>query len=474
MNDQLSVEPIEPQPLPPVAILSISHDRMGLELLFQKQGEPSAKPVYEEVMASIAAKGVIAGINELAIRALCENPVYNRAYVVARGVPAATGKDGELVYHVERSRALRPKIREDGTADYRDLGFIHNVRQGEVLCEIIKPEKGEDGFDVCGNVLEGKLGKDPMDPAGKNTVYNEDGTKLLAACDGSAEVQRGVINVLDVLRINGNVDNSTGDIDFVGDVIILGDVVSGFKVKSQGSISIKGSVEGATIEAQGDVVVGEGINGMNRGSVTAGGTLKCKYIQSSYIKAIENIYADSVMYCTMECGGNVELSGKRATLIGGRATIAGRLIAKTIGTESHVATYITMASTGTLKNQEIARLIQEIKEIDSANTKLLQIMARYDDLAKQGRVSAELAQTIPAVKQNYINQMRQRNELQQRQEQIKQEQLEASQENSYIECKGRIHVGVQIVFGPLTMSVQNSFVYSRVSIIGNEIGISTL
>lgn len=463
------------EPLAPVIVLRTSSDKMELELLLQQPGDNTRAPTMEELQGAIAEKGVIQGINSTALQALCQMPAFNRAMVIARGTPAATGADGYLTYLIRQTKELKPKLLDNGNVDYRDLGLIQNVKKDQPLCEVHPPEKGADGCDIFGKVLEGKYGRDPFDPAGKNTVYNEDKTLLLAAVDGNAEVVRGTINVIDVLRVNGNVDNATGDINFVGDVVINGDVVSGFRVVSEGSVTVKGSVEGATIEAKGDIVVGEGINGMNRGSMLAGANLRCKYIQSCYIKANENIYADSIMYCTMECGGNVELGGKRATLIGGRATIAGRLLGKTIGTDSHVATYITMAATGTKMHQEILDLTASLKEIDAENTKLLQIMARFEDLMKQGRVNdVEQVKAIQNVKDNYLAQLEKRNTVQGNLEKIKQEQLEASRENSYIECKGRVHVGVQITFGPLTMTVQNSFVNSRICIVNNDIGVLNL
>lgn len=464
----------EAEPQPPKMELTPSPSRMELELIFRKVEENTCNPEPGAVMAAMAALGVKCGVNEVAIQALCQTPIYNRSMVVARGTAPGKGVDGYLRYLVEEARELKPKLREDGTADYRDLGFIQNVRKGQPLCEIHKPQKGADGFDIFGRVLEGALGREPKDPKGKNTEYNEDGTLLVAATDGSAEVQRGMVKVVDVMRIQGNVDNSTGDIHFVGDVIVGGDVVSGFRVTSEGSVTVKGSVEGATITAAGDIVVGMGINGMGRGSLVAGGSVRCRYIQSCHVQTGGNIYADSIMYCTLECSGDVELDGKRAVLIGGRSSIAGNLTAKTIGTDSHIATYITMAATGTGKNQEILNLGVELKRLDAENEKLRQILARCEDLARQGRMDAEKEKTLLLVKQKLGDQVEERIRVEQRLEVVKGEQLEASRENSHITCKERVHVGVQITFGPLTMNVQNSFVYSRVSIVGNEITASPL
>lgn len=459
----------EEEPQPPVIVLTASGDGMELVMVLQKPAANTRGPVYEDVMAALAEKGVTFGINEIAIQAICRNPMFNHPMTVAKGVSPGTGRDGFLKYLVNETRDLRPKLREDGTADYRDIGYVQNVRKGQPLCEIHPPQKGRDGSDIYGNVLEGKYGREPRSPQGKNTEISEDKTMLLASVDGNVEVLRGVVNVMDTMSIKGNVDNSTGDIHFVGDIVIAGDVVSGFNVSSEGSITVKGSVEGAALKAAGDIIVGQGINGMGRGSIIAAGSIKCRYIQSCYIQADENIYADSIMYCTLECGGNVELGGKRATLIGGRSTIAGVLSAKTIGTDTHVQTPITMAGLGTKKNRELQELEHEIAKIDAENVKLLQIMARSEDLMKQGRLDAEQAKAVLAVKQNYLAQAERRKQVQSQLKQTQQELLEASKTSSYILCKGRVHSGVQITFGPLIMTVNESFVNSRICIVDNDI-----
>jgi uncharacterized protein (DUF342 family) len=464
----------EAQPVPPVVVLKPSTDAMQLELILQKVSPNTLKPVYEDVMAAITELGVTAGINEVALKAVCANPMFNYPLIVARGVPPKTGADGYLIYLIETKRELRPKLLDNGNVDYRDIGYIHNVAKGQPLCEIHAPEKGKDGFDIYGKVLEGKLGRAVAAPVGKNTALNEDETLLLAAVDGNAEVVRGVVQINDVLKINGNVDNSTGDVDFVGDVAIAGDVVSGFRVISGGNVTVRGSVEGAVIQATGDIIVNEGINGMNRGILIAGGNLRCKYVQSCDIRVSENIYADSVMYCNTECSGNVELGGKRAVLIGGRSSVAGTLTAKTIGTDSHIATYITMASSGTGKLKEIAALTQEIKSIDDENLKRLQQMAHFDDLNKKGRVSGLQTKMILAVRDAYLKETERRTVTQIRLDEMKEEQLKASEGSSMIVCKGRVHVGVQITFGPLTMTVQNSFENSRVLILDHDIKVMAM
>ena len=52
------------------------------------------------------------------------------------------------------------------------------------------------------------------------------------------------------LDIPANVDFSTGDINFLGDVCIHGDICSGFTVRAIGNITVGGVVEACTVEAR--------------------------------------------------------------------------------------------------------------------------------------------------------------------------------------------------------------------------------
>ncbi|MDR2933360.1 MAG: FapA family protein [Oscillospiraceae bacterium] len=469
---EMEEEPEPPQK--PILSLRVSSDILELELELQRSGTETLNPVYEDVIQAVTDYGVVHGVDEAQIRGICEDPKFNLPYIIARGQAAATGADGYNEYLIETERDLKPKLRPDGTVDYRDLGFTQNVNQGQVLCNIHAAQKGADGMDVYGNVLEGRYGREPANVVGKNTELSEDKTQLIASVAGNAEVVKGIVNIIELLRINGNVDNSTGDLNFVGDIQINGDILSGFKVSSKGNIFVRGTVEGAVIEADGDIVVNEGINGMNRGSVIAGGNIKCKYIQSCFIKSGATIYADSIMYCMIECEGNVELGGKRGVLIGGRASVSKVLKAKTIGTDSHIATYLSMSNTDHLQ-KELVELQKQMTHFEAEELKLTQIFNRFSELKSQGRLTPDMEATLNMVGNNQAQLAANKQLVADRTEKVRQQQLEMSRSsNSYIECSGRIHAGVQISFGPLVMMVQQSFVFSRVSVAKEEIMITPL
>jgi uncharacterized protein (DUF342 family) len=78
---------------------------------------------------------------------------------------------------------------------------------------------------------------------------------------GRPEIKEGVISVYEVFETSADVDVTTGNIDFVGDVIIKGNINDGMKVKSGGNVLLLGSITGGEIEAAGDVTVYKNVIG---------------------------------------------------------------------------------------------------------------------------------------------------------------------------------------------------------------------
>ena len=101
--------------------------------------------------------------------------------------------------------------------------------------------------------------------------------------------------VSEVLEIPGDVDYSTGHIDFPGDVIVQGQIKQGFKVKAGGSLTCAKTMEASEIQCGGDLVTDQGILGGAGSTVKAGGQIRAKFIEN----------------CSVEGGGDVTVNTGR-------------------------------------------------------------------------------------------------------------------------------------------------------------------
>jgi len=452
--------------------VTIIRQKHEAEMKISRTSPNTSDPTYEELTAAVSGLGIVAGIKDELLLRLAAEPVYNEKFLIAVGKRPEVGQPGELRYKIKTTRELRPAIREDDTVDYKDLGYTNNVEQGQVLVEITPPTKGEDGFDVLGAKIDGILGKETTSPKGEGTQLNEDETALVAAVSGNAIFNKGVVSVQEALKIKGSIDNSTGDIDFVGDVMISGDVSAGFRVTSGSNITVKGIVDAAHLQAKGDIIIGEGMNGMNRGTLTAGGNIRARFMQNCTIRAGRDIYADTIMHADLECDGDVELNGKRGILIGGNTTIAGKLVAKGIGTPNHTTTNVVMGGGSITKQREYEQLGERIRQIDIDITKLVQILNRFEGLQKKGaKLDPTQKATVEQVRQNYQALNEERKKAVAELEEVGLARL-ISSGGSFVECKGRIHTGVKFTFGPLSLNVQSGFTNCRVGVIDGEITMS--
>jgi len=319
---------------------------------------------FENVMSALKINKVSFGIDEGVIKKLVENPVFGSPVVVAQGKPPGKPVDGKLIYHFDIKREIKPKELPDGRVDYKDLGIVQNVRKDDVLVTMIDPVDGENGIDVFGGVIRGQRGKKINLPRGKNTYIDVDGHRLRAACDGQVSVIEGKVVVLNTLEINSNVDNSTGNINFVGNVHIKGSVLSGFKVIAEGNVEVEGIVEAAEIEAKGSVILHKGITGMGKGRIISQKSVIAKFIENATVIAADDIQAEAIVHSDIKCGGKLLLIGKKASIVGGSCKVGREVEAKVIGSYLSTATEIEVGVDPLMieRYREIKKEIAELKE----------------------------------------------------------------------------------------------------------------
>ena len=459
----------------PEIIVKVSSNALEATMILHPTSQNTSHPIFEDLMGSLAEKKIVHGINIELLKYLCEKPTYYYVFPIARGNPARVGRDGSVEQLVSANFVPKPLILEDGTADYTDLGFSALiVKKGQELCRISYEEKGADGMDVYGNVLEGRYGSPPRDMAGQNTVYNDDRTSLLAEISGRVYESKGLLSIVEVLSLSGDVDNSTGDLDFPGDVVVSGNIAPGFTVKSGGSVVVKGTVEGATIIAGRDVSVSGGLFGVGKGSVAAGGSVKCKFAQNCVIEAEGDIIADSILFSEVRASGDIELIGQKGALVGGKTITGGSITAKSIGSIGGALTEIYITPTGTRIEKELFRISEEITLLDEQIRKLLQNVTRLA-AQKASYDETEYTQKIFSIQKENISLLQKRKVLEEKMQIMQEEQLDASNQfGNKVECKGNMYEKVRVTFGNTCMMLDQVVTRSRMTVEEGKIKISPI
>ena len=363
----------------------ISSDKLyAWMMVFPPTGE-GQELTRDMIYQALLDQGIIFGVNgRLADRLARDNQRYFNLFLIAQGKPAFDGKNGNIVDYFPRVVERVLTVDEYDQVDYTALNLIHNVKEGQEICRLIRPTEGEPGRTVLDQEIPAKSGKPVTLPKGRNTEISEDGEALVALTDGHVEFTGRSFQVKRVLDVPGNVDFSTGNIKFLGDVNIKGDVLTGFTVRAMGSIWVGGVIEaGSTVEAGGDLTVVKGILGDGTTSVRAQRCVFSKYIENATIYVRENLQTDAIINGSIYCDGEVLVRSGRGVIMGGRTWAAKKVSATTVGSKSERRTSIVLGGLP-CTSFELEQVRRELKELEIEHERL---ECQLDNSAKTSLLS---------------------------------------------------------------------------------------
>jgi len=135
-----------------------------------------------------------------------------------------------------------------------------------------------------------------------------------------------------IYTVQGDVNLRTGNIIFLGTVIITGNVEDGFSVKAAGNIEVYGTVGKAELDAEGDIIVHQGIAGKSTGFVRSGRSLWARFIENAQVEAGSLVVvSDGIINSQVDANKRIICEGKRAHIVGGQLRAAEEINAKILG-----------------------------------------------------------------------------------------------------------------------------------------------
>lgn len=314
-------------------VVDTTNDEMKATITVTAPTIGGAEVSAEQIERMLANRGIVAGINKEKIDEFVDTPVYGIPYTVAEAILPVDGRDAYIAYNFETDRSkLRFKEAENGQVNFKELNLIQNVVEGQPLAQKMLPEQGKSGKTIFGRYLEAKNGRDINLPLGKNVVVDTDGRTILASTNGQVLLIGDKINVEPIMQIAGDVSIKTGNITFLGTVVVKGNVDDGFNIKASGNIEVYGTVGKCVLEADGDIIVQLGIMGRDEGYVRAGRSLWAKFIQNTTVDVEEFIIvADGIINSNVTSNKKILVQGKRAAIIGGHIFATEEIYTKNIG-----------------------------------------------------------------------------------------------------------------------------------------------
>jgi len=443
--------------------ITIDSDEMGAtaEITAAQGGKHlSAKAILTSAQKAGVKKGFSKEeLIKLAQLAAKEKPNNHVTLQIASGKLAVNGKDAEIKPLVEsaQSRILRPKKREDGSVDMRDLGDIICVTVGEPIAKKVPLTEGKQGYTVTATLLPPEPGNDIPLVSGEGTAISPSNQNiLLSEKVGLPKVIANGMAVDEIYKIK-NVTVATGNINFTGSVIIDGDVNDGMKVIASGDVTVGGFVESATIEAGGDVTISGGIIGKKHDIEK---TKVTDVAMSVSINAKGNIYAKYCQYAEISCSKDVRIENQLlhsilniqgGLKVGTEEKSNGKLIGGYIKAGTFVSAGIVGATAGSntvihfehemIKFKELMEDIEERYKFDSEKTTELKAATNKLRKLPKDKVNPEILAKVISTYQFHAKRM---GELLLEKEALEQSTLEYM-ENVYIEATEKLHHGVQLI-----------------------------
>lgn len=417
---------------------------------------------YEKVMRAISEAGVSYGINEKDIRMAVEQKRYGENIFAAHWTAPVDGEDGKINWLFDKDTVIAPQADEAGNVDYKNLGIVQNILKGTTIATITPPTEGAPGRDITGVTVHQRVGVPAKINVGKGTALTDNELELVAVVDGNLRFDHGSFVVEEELLIQGDIDNSVGNLDFIGNIIIRGNVLEGFAIRSKKNISINGTVTGAKITADGNLAIRLGaINS----DITCGGNIKMGFCENTKVHAQGDVESASFVGGDVYAGKYIRTNGK-GRMVGGKYTALEGIEAGTIGSDNYTKTLITVGNNAILY-EERDNSVRTIAELEDKCDQLNKIVFMLTEISKKAKLSPEREQMkLDAMKSKF-----------QMTGEIKRLEARIAEIDRALELNQNLSVSANREFYPGTTLRINSCVYqvnalyahSRATIDGGEI-----
>ncbi len=455
--------------------VKISSDEMFAEMtIVPPQG--GGKEITEEIAkASLIEHGIVFGIKDDVIRKLVEKglkakddpTIFLEAIedVVAEGQFVQNGSDAklELLFESEQSKEEQSpaETQEKDQVDYRNVKSILNVKKGQVLAKKVPPTNGINGRTVTGKEIKAEPGKDVKFIIGKGVVASADDPDVyVAENDGQVIFKNNKLEVLAIYEINGDVDLSIGNIDFVGSVIIHGNVGE-FKIKAGEDVIIDEVADGTEIIAGGKVTAKGGIVG-KKARVIAQDDITTKYIRNAYVETEKNIIVnEAAMHSTLISGGKIIVMGAKGLMVGGTIAAAYEVSAKEIGAKMATPTEISIGETPKMR-EEMQKATTELKNIEDQLDKTKKGILFLKDLQQKsgGQLPPDKRDLLAKLTRTQFKLMTDQKKWEEVKSKLdaKAKEIQTTKRGK-VNCLGMVYTGVKVTINKASRTITDELKY---------------
>ncbi len=328
--------------------------------------------------------------------------------LIAEATPAVHGIDAYIEWQIDTQQvksdtadAPGKDVKDqasDGAKEDEPISFYGQsvftvVKVGDVLGKVHPEIPGTEGKDVRGKVLASRTAK-PLEFKYDETLGIDEANDLIAKADGVLMRDRKSARVSDTIEVDQNVDFSTGNIDFPGNVLVRHGVKDCFTVKARDDIEVRGLIEAATLIAGKDLHAKGGFAGREQGSAEVDANLYGKYLDGINATIGADLHVErEIINCNCTVLGNINCP--RGSLIGGCTYVSGQVELMDLGASAQPITEIHVG---------VLPLLDPL--IDELTTIIDQMIEERDKLLQeQEMITANSGSRIAPMHQTKIDQI---------------------------------------------------------------------
>jgi uncharacterized protein (DUF342 family) len=360
--------------------LTVSSNNMEAKMnlfLHASNGDPI--DVFD-ITRSLKELGVTFGIGESSIN---DALLYAKEHgqesiagtIVAQGKSPEDGTDTHIEYTEKEN--IAGQALNKGRIDFREHNYPWSFKKDDIIGRLFKAKPENDGSDVWGESIKAM-------PSNQTELELEGAhfsapNRIIADMDGTLIINGLSLCLAEILVINGDVAQKTGNIHSKTGVHVKGYVEPGFMLESEKSIIIDNNVEDATVRSGGSITIKGGIRGL-KSEVYAPGEVNAEFIENADVYVNGNItITGSIINSNVSSNNTISIGSaksKNSAIIGGRVTAHTKVEAFTIGSSAYHKTIVSVGFTQESKQQQ-RDLKGNIEAKNSELTRLDQVEAHY-------------------------------------------------------------------------------------------------
>ncbi|MCX8057805.1 MAG: FapA family protein [Spirochaetes bacterium] len=282
-------------------------------------------------------------------------------------------KDGhcEKIYLLIDDKVIPGLIDEYGNIDYFERKFLVPVKKGDTIAKIEQELQPEDGNDLFGKLIPAKYDNKPLYLLGKN-VSRAEGF-VIADCDGILSIKENKINVIDFVKIKGDISIASGNIHSNSSVIVDGNILENIEVEINGDFYVLGGIYSPkSLTINGNLYLRKGIVGRIDSIYNIEGDLFCQYIENCYIKVKGNIIVErEIIMSSVLSNKNIIVTKKEGEILSSKITFYQKLFVNSCGKESGGKNEIIMGYSYVIEDL--------LKDVKKKEDELLKNKSKYNE-----------------------------------------------------------------------------------------------